>query len=146
MNAFAELLSDNLKVLNAKERDHLMRFAYLGVEGEYGSGAQASERWLSDPMLAALSTLVPDNAKCIFAGMDYHLDWLYAALSFAQLGKKVCDHEKVRGGARMHWIDERPCPWPTYESSELGRTLMPVTGLNEDIDLLAVFEKDASTT
>lgn len=147
MNVFARTLADNLKVLNAKERDHLMRFAYLGIGDECGSGVQLPERWLSKAMLAALSPLVPDDAECIFAGMDYHLDWLYAALLFARRGSAVRDHRKARGEMRMQWIDD--CPWPQSDSPgvhKLDRTLWPVAGLNEDVDLLVVFANGASTT
>ena len=79
--ATAEAFVRNLKALNAKERDHLMRFAYLGEEKPYG----ASDRFLSPAATNALrkhatGMELSEGSECVFAGMDYHLDWIHAAL------------------------------------------------------------------
>lgn len=137
MKDFGTLLSGNLMELNAKERDHLMRFAYLGDESTYDQGPK---KWISEPLYNALRAKlsVKDGAipECIFAGMDYHLDWLHAALSFACRGCSVVDacaanrEETFRLSQQVY--DDGPYT---------GASLCPVIGGNEDLDLLVVFRQ-----
>lgn len=137
---FAELLVENLKALNAKERDHLMRFAYLGETGPYD---KEIKRWLSDEMTAALLTKTgfsePENARCVFAGMDYHLDWIHAALTLSCLGVAVSDA----------FNQKKPTPYSCDELAICGEkddvTLRPISGRQEDVDLAVVFTNGGET-
>lgn len=124
MTKLAAALVQNLKDLNAKERDHLMRFAYLGVTDAY---EENTDIWLSKGMLDALKpqlagTRLNSSKRCVFAAMDYHLDWFYAALV------RTCKGEE--SGALK---DDSPCE---------DDSLRPITGNQEDIDLLVVFADD----
>jgi len=124
MTELATTLVQNLKELNAKERDHLMRFAYLGATEAYEGD---TKRWLSDEMLSALKPQLADihlspSARCVFAAMDYHLDWLYAAL-----------FRTYKGGETGVLDDGSPCK---------DDSLRPIIGILEDLDLLVVFADD----
>ncbi len=143
-NEFGRLLADNLKALNAKERDHLMRFAYLGEKEEY----EKTKKFLSQPffnsMKEALGGNIPqlEEKDCLFAGMDYHIDWLHAAMFMA--GK---EEREVAGAVG----DEFAIP-STVEISSVRKDgkpckidLRPVTGIQEDIDLLVVFNSGGKT-
>lgn len=79
-----ETIVRNLKLFNAKERDHLMRFAYLGENTAYDApqSEELPRCFLDkafDHQLKVVSG-VDSEATCVFAGMDYHLDWLFVAL------------------------------------------------------------------
>ena len=126
MTDFAASLVQNLKDLNAKERDHLMRFAYLGAANKY---EENKDLWLSEQMKAALEPqlskthLDSSTRKCDFAGMDYHLDWLYAALV-----RTYCEGQESG---------------PLDDGSECkDDSLRPVIGIQEDLDLLVVYADD----
>lgn len=127
MTNLAASLVQNLKNLNAKERDHLMRFAYLGATQEYEKNEAL---WLSDAMKAALEPHLSkdhldkeeEKRRCVFAGMDYHLDWLYAALI------RTCKGEESG---------------PLDDGSECSDdSLRPIIGIQEDLDLLVVYADD----
>lgn len=132
--ATADALIRNLKLLNAKERDHLMRFAYLGQSASYDTAST----FLAPELDAALHQHALDmglaaSAKCIFAGMDYHLDWLFAALWMAHAAPAWAPPEKA------------PCvPMGQHAAVDgidpLYTDFRPVTGSQEDIDFLAVFD------
>lgn len=114
-------LVDALKSFNRKERYYVVRNALVGRDGfalepEFG-------RRLSDVVGANMP--VPPDA---FVAIDYHLDWLYAALCVA------------RGTA----VDERETENPLQDPRhpDAGRV---VTGKQEDIDLLVAFDVDSST-
>lgn len=130
--SFPTLLVENLKALNAKERDHLMRFAYLGDTGAY----HETKCWLSDNITVELweqlagTQLYDQKPACVFAAMDYHLDWLYAALFLA------CSEKEE--GIRVE-VDKRCRAIP--DCGESDPTLRPISGSQEDVDLLVVFEK-----
>lgn len=113
MNGFASLLVQNLKALNAKERDHLMRFAYLG----------STAPWLSKEMICALKKQLPGDlgpdAKCVFAGMDYHLDWLHAALYLAHKDTSV--EKACKDGLKVD-MAERGNPADAMPPSPCGRS------------------------
>lgn len=133
----AELLAENLKALNAKERDHLMRLAYLGQDDHYN---REITKWLSPKMEELLRSQagLPASATCVFAGMDYHLDWVFAALKFSCDGLHVA---KVPKGARFRCKDGRQ--EDTHASGDFADTaeadLLPVSGRQEDVDLLVLF-------
>ena len=136
MNAFARNLVDNLKRLNAKERDHLMRYAYLGFAGRY---VEDTTCWLSDRFRDDLRSHhtelgMSEEARCVFACMDYHLDWLYAALLLACAGKRVTDRGEESAERDM----------PKIEG--LDESLWPVSGGHEDVDLLLVFADGSRVT
>lgn len=134
VNPLAHRLVENLKALNAKERDHLMRYAYLGATDPYDRHVP---RWLSTQMEAALRSHLKDagffaaDAQCVFAGMDYHLDWLYVALLLA------CADEPKPVDCQTGLLDEAP---PLGDS-----TLGYLIGIHEDIDLLVVFADQKTT-
>jgi hypothetical protein len=130
---FSERLATNLKALNAKERDHLMRFAYLGEDGTY----EKSTTFLSEEFLnllgASLGNHFPKLTKesCLFAGMDYHLNWFYAAMHLTGIGFEDENGMKEGGkGKRKVGIPDAP--------EKTG--LHPVLGNQEDIDLLVVLK------
>ena len=132
--ALAATFVRNLKLFNAKERDHLMRFAYLGETCDYTEGATFLSKAFDDALRAAAK--VPESAKCVFAGMDYHLDWVFAALWLAS--------------HRPGWPDENgervSEPMGKHEALEnikdLYTDFRPLTGSQEDIDLLVVYSHE----
>lgn len=132
--AIDEALVRNLKLFNAKERDHLMRFAYLGGDAAYPDAST----FLSPRFDAVLREehvrpmgLGPE-AKCVFAGMDYHLDWLFAALWLARTSPAGTPEDGVR------------VPMDAHEGvagiKSLYTDFRPLNGSQEDIDLVAVFD------
>lgn len=128
---FGKRLASNLKALNAKERDHLMRFAYLGEGGAYeGSGEFISQPFLKSlkaKMFGESSPLADKDCVCLFAGMDYHIDWLHAALVMAVKGIRIED-----GGSHgPHDRKKEPGDDPD---------LRPVLGNQEDVDLLVLLD------
>lgn len=130
----AYALIRNLKLLNAKERDHLMRFAYLGQSASYDTASMFLAPELDSALRQhALDMGLSETAKCIFAGMDYHLDWLFAALWMAHAAPAWAPPAKaprvpMAAHAAVAGID------PLYTD------FRPVTGSQEDIDFLAVFD------
>lgn len=91
--SIAQNLADALHRFNAKERNFLMRFALLG-EVDPGPRSAAAQ-WVHPAFLEALKVALEssptqygatsqikltEGAKCIYAAMDYHLEWLHAAL------------------------------------------------------------------
>lgn len=123
------LLADNLKHLNAKERDHLMRFAYLGETGSYTS----SETFLSDSFLDSLKDALKipkENAtRCLFAGMDYHIDWLFAAMFMTAQGASISKPDKNSDPFDMDAPPQNNEP-----------DLRPILGNQEDVDLLVLLD------
>ncbi len=133
-------LADNLKAFNAKERDHLMRFAYMGQQGNYGE----SDGFLSGQFLDSLwETLTrgqvkefPSDGACLFAGMDYHIDWLFAALRLTAAERDAHD---VAG----KWEVERDtCDEKKIGSSNKVR-LDPILGNQEDLDLVILLSVES---
>lgn len=128
-NEFANCLVANLKSLNAKEREYLVRYAYQGDEQDRPP--------LSEAMIRDLRKLFPNelgSADCRFAGMDYHLDWLHVALYLACKSVTV---EEAQSNKRVESLGK-------FED-EVDKTLRPVTGGQEDVDLLAVFVDGSNT-
>jgi hypothetical protein len=129
--AVAAAFVGNLKLFNAKERDHLMRFAYLGQTCDYPEGTTFLSEAFDDALRVVAN--VPESATCVFAGMDYHLDWVFAALWLAS--------------HRPGWPDENgervSEPMDEYEAEggikDLYTDFRPLTGSQEDIDLLVVY-------
>lgn len=139
----AEAFVSNLKLLNAKERDHLMRFAYLGQDNAYENASTFLSEEFSERLLEHLGETeggmgLSGTPKCVFAGMDYHLDWLFAALWLA----KTRPDWKPEGES-----DLLPQPMASLEALEeeeyikpLYTDFRPITGSQEDIDLLVVYD------
>lgn len=133
MDDFGQRLRKNLIALNAKERDHLMRFAYLGESDKSKPYGEETTRWISDSLYKALAALLPTDEhgtpECVFAGMDYHLDWLFAALKLACVDRDItaCPEFEI----------------PHYDVPDgyTGASLQPVIGRNEDVDLLVLFRQ-----
>ncbi len=115
----AQQVIRNLHNFNRKERDHLMKFAL----SENPSCPQISkELWRA---------IRPDGGKPqrpkpahMFVGMDYHLNWLYAAL--------VLSGRYEEGG-----IKKQPNKWPKH--SQEKRDGAPIQGNQQDVDLLVAF-------
>jgi hypothetical protein len=141
--SIAQRLANALHRFNAKERNFLMRFALLG-EVDSGPPTQSTNWVNSNFFLKLKSALEVEPAQgdpsgpvklsaaahCVYAAMDYHLDWLHAALcdvgSFSPIKSNLVDpvHQRCWG----------------HES-----TRRFVVGTPEDIDLLVLIE-DASCT
>lgn len=96
-----------LALFNAKERFFLVGYALGNPEFRLGEAFRAA-------LGRAINIAVPDDAYC---AMDYHLDWIYAALYASEHGDAdVCDN------AEEH-----------------------IKGHQEDVDLLVAFEHDGVT-
>ena len=125
-------LIDNLKLFNAKERDHLMRFAYLGRSKRYRDDTV----FLNEDFDRALREVarIGEKETCAFAGMDYHLDWLFAALWMAT------NRPEWKPGT----ISPPRVPMEPHESidgiDDLYSDFRPVTGSQEDVDLLVIYD------
>jgi len=141
-----DILVHNLKALNAKERDHLMRYAYLGVNTQYAAEAG---KFLSDEFIEKLRGPDEDpwldrDAKCVFAAMDYHLDWLFVAMKLAVEGTDLSvlanDKQALKNLSNLK-LDQKP-----DGDDPLYHDFRPVMGNQEDLDLLAVFEDQARAT
>lgn len=133
--SLAHELAQALHRFNAKERNHLMRFALLGETNpgpltESGQGVhenffEALRKTLaSAPGDAAIQ--LSDEARCIYAAMDYHLDWLHAALW------------QVRGAKPEP--DKMPCPVKQVTEPDGTHPQQDVMGNQEDADLIVVIE------
>lgn len=127
----------NLKLFNAKERDHLMRFAYLGENVAYDAPEREDvpRRFLHDAFdeeLKRKSGLDP-KASCVFAGMDYHLDWLFVALWLSSNHPEwsPASHDLPPIEMDEHNADSK--------ISDLYTDFRPVMGNQEDVDLLVVY-------
>lgn len=96
---------------------------------------ECGDRWLSEPMQSALRQALElsESAQCVFASMDYHLDWLYAALLLACNDSTV---EEARGDYLLD--DTASCPEHTPLRSD-HLSLRSVVGNQEDLDMLVVF-------
>jgi hypothetical protein len=102
-----------LKRFNVKERNFLMRYALsptLSPQFESGLAARLKEIGLCGL----------EDAKAVYFGMDYHLDWIRASLLLAT-GELTLDNSKSK----------------PQEGGQLGKI--------EDTDLLVVFEKSDRT-
>lgn len=84
-------LIDQLKRFNRKERFFLVGLALDNPDFTLGAKFRSALGDLFDPKI----TIPPDA----FVAMDYHLEWLYAAIRGAQVGKPIKNDEDrfVRG-------------------------------------------------
>lgn len=109
----------NFHAFNRKERDRLIKFALCSGEHPH--------HWIS----VGLWRLVrPSNSKLprpkrehMFVGMDYHLNWIYAAL-FAT----TCDNDELKRGIQNCW---------TFTNDQSKEE--PIQGNQQDVDLLVAW-------
>ena len=113
----AEQIIRNLHNFNRKERDHLIKFALSD---------SPSHPQVSKDLWRAIrpngGKRQRPNPKDIFVGMDYHLNWLYAAL--------VLSNQYEKGG-----IDNQINEWPDFAQVD-GKPIQPN---QQDVDLLIAF-------
>jgi hypothetical protein len=134
----ARRIIERLKMFNRKERDHLMKFALC-------------EKPEAPEISSALWKLVSRNngtncpdADNIFIGMDYHLNWLYAALATNEIGKELSDEvfendwKRKRGGKGN---GEGNFKWPSENEKKKSG---PIRGNQEDVDLLVAWRHSVS--
>lgn len=148
--SIAQDLANALHLFNAKERNFLMRFALLG---EVDSGPpKQSDDWVNPSFFQALGSALKGDpsqgnapghvklfaaAQCVYAAMDYHLDWLHAALWCAK-------HEwDPKLGAEF--TPKQRCIESPQTAVDPDRLQQDVMGNQEDVDLLLVIE-DGDTT
>jgi hypothetical protein len=128
----------NLKLLNAKERDHLMRFAYLGEGAPYESASTFLSREADDRLrVHAVEMGLAPSARCVFAGMDYHLDWLFVALWMARHSPAWTPLEGGEPPFEPMAVHEA-----VADTKALYTDFRPVSGSQEDVDLLVVYDDD----
>lgn len=131
----ADAFVRNLKLLNAKERDHLMRLAYLGQGEPYAGSSKFLSPEMDELLLEHVHEMgLTDRAKCVFAGMDYHLDWLFAALYIAKTDPDWCPSAPPPPGA----LEEHGGVEGTDDEYTDFRS---VNGSQEDLDLLVVYRE-----
>lgn len=148
--SIAQNLANALDRFNAKERNHLMRFALLGAitpdlqrqsfpwihENFFKSLRLALSNGLAEGD-ASSSILLTDQAHCVYAAMDYHLDWLHAAL--------WCTRNQWPRGFNERFVPVARVPQPRNAEGDAVRRQHDVMGNQEDIDLLVVIEDAAMT-
>jgi len=124
--ARARNIIKRLKMFNRKERDHLMKFA-LCEEPEAPR--------ISDNLWALISRNTgtdrphPDN---MFVGMDYHLNWLYAALATAHVEDDVSIKDLENKWNHDSGLEKK------------DKNFRPIQQNQEDVDLIVVW-LDSST-
>lgn len=111
----ARNIIDRLKMFNRKERDHLMKFALC-------KQPEAPEISTSLWQLISNGGNKP-NADRMFIGMDYHLNWLYAALAMAKMSD---------GEMEKQFDNEWYCKAPPKEHKDSR----PIQENQQDVDLL----------
>ena len=140
--SIAQTLATELHRFNAKERNHLMRFALLGEMSE--RQPDGTDGWVSDEFLAGIRLALlgsrsgdatqpetfSEGAVCIYAAMDYHLDWLRGALWC------TCTANKLPLGTESG---------PRMRFSASSNKHLDIMGNQEDIDLLLVIADGPKT-
>ena len=108
----ARNIIERLKMFNRKERDHLMKFALCDKPEEPRISPALWEMVGNSPTMPE-----PDE---MFIGMDYHLNWLYAALATAH-------HSDLRSSYKNEW----------HEDIDAGDgNERPIKRSQEDVDLI----------
>jgi len=117
----ASQIIQNLRNFNRKERDHLIKFA-LSESPEHPQISK--ELWRAiRPKDGPTRRPKPSE---MFIGMDYHLNWLYAALMVPN------DYQNGIYGQENRWPD-------SFEVSKKERPLKPN---QEDVDLILAFQEN----
>jgi hypothetical protein len=137
-------LANALHRFNAKERNFLMRFALLG-ETNPGPLRQ-SVQWVHENFFEALRTalaaapaggeshpkiVLSEAARCVYAAMDYHLDWLHAALTSPGPSMSMGQTDGIESRER---VPNKP------DATAIENVRHDVMGTVEDIDLALVIE------
>ena len=117
-------LLETLEALNRKERYFL--FAYATGNGDRGLTLSEGFR---DKLSEAAGLPVPPHAVGF---IDYHIDWIYAAVQLAREPEGPVVRANWQGGP----FGPKSDPFKPWVS----------TGNQEDIDLLVAFERDGITT
>jgi hypothetical protein len=116
---------DRLKAFNRKERDHLVKFAFC-QEPRAPELADGFWKMISDEP-------IQPKPKQLFFAMDYHLNWLFAAILTA------ADEEKDLQSKT--WDNK----WKVQLSaSEKELHPYPVKGNQQDVDFLVVWFSELS--
>ena len=119
-----------------------MRFALLGEMSE--RQPDGTDGWVSDEFLAGIRLALlgsrsgdatqpetfSEGAVCIYAAMDYHLDWLRGAL--------WCTKNRLAGAPNEDFV-------PVERFAKSPSALRDVMGNQEDIDLLLVIADERKT-
>ena len=117
----AQQIIRNLHNFNRKERDHLMKFALSNApESPRVSKALWEQIWPKG------DGSKPPSPEQMFVGMDYHLNWLFAAL-------------KLTNEYEDNQIPPLKNEWPECLSEEHKPEDHPIQGNQQDIDLLVAF-------
>jgi len=111
----ARRIIERLKMFNRKERDHLMKFA-LCDKPEAPRISNALWKKISNGG-------TKPNADRMFIGMDYHLNWLYAALATAEMSDEDLE---------IQFDNEWKCKSPPKDSKDFS----PIQENQQDVDLL----------
>ena len=111
-------LITTLDHLNRKERFFLVASAVVG-EPRF-----RIHRNFRDQVKRATGITIPTTAR---AWVDYHIDWLYAALVLQDA------------------VNDGPFPSPRFPSGQKGKSPLNVNANQEDIDLLVAFDKGPVT-
>lgn len=123
----AEQIIRNLHSFNRKERDHLMKFAL----SETPSHPQISkELWTQ--IAPELAEKERPNQEQTFVGMDYHLNWLYAALS-------------VSNAYHPDGLHDMANSWPDSAENRGYPRERPLQDNQEDVDLLVAIPLNKKT-
>jgi len=112
----AERIIERLKMFNRKERDHLIKNALCDMP----KNLQLST-WLRE---ALFGDEAPGQPEHLFVGMDYHLNWLFAALATSEVEElsKDCLFKN-------EWnVEAMP--------AENDKNEFPIQNNQEDVDLL----------
>jgi hypothetical protein len=110
-------VTDYLRLFNRKERYHLLKWAL----GGFGPGPEFRE-----VIRSRLRLELPNDPKQSFMAMDYHLNWIYAALALANEGA----------------VGER---YDNIACEIEGKASRVIEGNQEDVDLLVAFESGGVT-
>jgi len=120
------LLIENLMLFNRKERFHLFAEA-LGLSR---SGIKLDQDFRN--RLGEITGLkVPE---LVFLAIDYHLDWIYAALYFSNMNRRVSD---------IKWQPKSPSD---KLFSRGPKDQLKVSRTPQDIDLLIAYDVEGDTT
>jgi hypothetical protein len=132
--AVAMRIIKRLKMFNRKERDHLIKFALC---------ERTDEPKISVPLWRLVSgnqgLQRPKDEKRIFIGMDYHLNWLFAALQSSSFEQLETEAEFENSwGLTAKRFDQRKKIKTKKEGKvvEVDKDKTPIQGNQEDVDLL----------
>ena len=109
-------MTDLIKILesfNRKERFFLIAQA-LGLHSDSGEPAFSLSDSFREQLNAKIDVVIPPDPEKVFVAMDYHLDWLHAALVFTHTNQD--------------------------ENSKFSNEGKVIEGTQEDIDLLVAFK------